>query len=67
MEIIVNDSKKNVNDGTTLFHVVEHVVGEKQKGIAVAVNETVIPKQQWNNHLLQPHDTILIIKATQGG
>ncbi len=39
----------------------------KQKGIAVAVNSSVIPKSDWENYLLQETDEILIITATQGG
>ncbi|MDR0229277.1 MAG: sulfur carrier protein ThiS [Flavobacteriaceae bacterium] len=38
-----------------------------QKGIAVAVNNNVIPKVQWATHMLNNTDDILIITATQGG
>jgi sulfur carrier protein len=37
------------------------------KGIALALNDTVIPKAKWSNTLLQEGDKIIIIKATQGG
>lgn len=36
-------------------------------GIALAVNETVIPKNEWEKFQLQDNDKVLIIKATQGG
>ncbi|MBB1150599.1 MULTISPECIES: sulfur carrier protein ThiS [unclassified Myroides] len=39
----------------------------QQKGIAVAVNDCVIPKSDWFTHLLSETDDILIITATQGG
>jgi sulfur carrier protein len=42
-------------------------IPEKQNGIALAINNTVIPKSDWNNHFLNPTDDILIISATQGG
>ena len=42
-------------------------IPQKQNGIAVAINNTVIPKSNWNSHLLTDSDTILIISATQGG
>jgi len=38
-----------------------------QPGIAVAVNEIVIPRTDWQDHILKPNDTVLVIKATQGG
>jgi thiamine biosynthesis protein ThiS len=37
----------------------------KTKGIAIAINDTVIPKSNWNSHPLKETDTVLIIFATQ--
>lgn len=37
------------------------------KGIAIAVNQTIVPKQNWANTNLANNDELLIIKATQGG
>ena len=39
----------------------------KKKGIAVAVNENVIPKKDWDTHILNENVSVLVIKATQGG
>jgi len=39
----------------------------KTKGIAVALNNQVIPKNSWSDQLLNDNDSILIITATQGG
>lgn len=36
-------------------------------GIAVAVNEEVIPRVQWSTYRIQEKDSIIIITATQGG
>lgn len=36
-------------------------------GIAVAINNTVIPKYNWTETELKDNDDILIIQATQGG
>ncbi len=35
--------------------------------IAVAVNDKVIPKRQWDTEIIYNNDRILIIKAVQGG
>ena len=40
---------------------------ENSMGIAVAVNDVVIPKTQWNTYTLKENDKIILIKATQGG
>jgi sulfur carrier protein len=36
-------------------------------GIAVAVNQKVIPRAKWDEQLVNQTDEIIIIKATQGG
>ena len=40
---------------------------EKSKGIAVAINNQVIPKTAWATTPLRHQDSILVISATQGG
>lgn len=37
------------------------------KGVAVAVNRAVVPRPQWSQRLLQPHDRVDIVKAIGGG
>ena len=36
-------------------------------GVALAVNDQIVPRQQWDSYLLKPNDNILIITAVQGG
>lgn len=67
MEIIVNHHKTQIEEQTTLQQLIDLKVGDAQKGLAVAVNQNVVPKNRWNDKLLQENDEILIIKATQGG
>ena len=67
MNISINNQQHTVIDNTTLQTLVTHQLGDKQKGVAVAINDMVIPKASWNTHTLQANDAVLIIKATQGG
>ena len=67
MEIIFNNKPQIITEQSSLQIIINNLIGEKQKGIAVAVNETVVSKAQWEFYKLQPHDNILVIKATQGG
>jgi sulfur carrier protein len=39
----------------------------KTNGIAVAINGSVVKKNDWSLRLLQNSDEVLIIKSTQGG
>jgi len=67
MEITLNDQLKTVTESTSLYDIVFAQLGEKQNGVAVALNNTVIPKPNWQTIKLKSNDNILIIKATQGG
>ena len=67
MEIKLNNQIKLFPEQYTVQQMLDHVVPEKQKGIAIAVNRYVIPKINWQNHFLKQNDDVLIIKATQGG
>ena len=37
------------------------------RGLAVAVNDAVVPRAEWATHAMRTHDRITIIRATQGG
>lgn len=67
MEIQLNHQVKEIAPGASVQQLLNEVVGEKQNGIAVAINNTVVPKRHWAQHFIQESDNILIIKATQGG
>ncbi len=67
MEITFNSVKKQIEDNASIQLIINDFIGEKQKGIAVAVNEMIVPKSAWENHILKPHDEVLVVKATQGG
>jgi sulfur carrier protein len=36
-------------------------------GIAIAVNEAVIPRGEWDGYVLRERDRVFVIRATQGG
>ena len=67
MNITINNQPLEINESNSLKEVVVSKLGEKLNGVAVAVNDTVIPKTNWEQFTLHESDNILIIKATQGG
>lgn len=67
MEVIINENKEEVAAVCTLQQIADYKLGDKQKGIAIALNDKVIAKNEWQQIILKPNDKILIIKATQGG
>lgn len=38
-----------------------------QRGVALAVNQTIIPRTEWTSTVIMPNDNITIIKAAFGG
>ncbi len=67
MDIFFNNHLQQIQEQTSILHLLDQLMSNKQNGIAVAINETVIPKGQWDTYVLQPNDKVLVIKATQGG
>lgn len=68
MELKINNQNKTFDcKSLTVQELIDFELPEKQNGIAVAVNQTVVSKNQWPTFSLSPSDAILIITATQGG
>jgi sulfur carrier protein len=67
MKIKYNNQSLEIDEHLSLSDFVYSQLGDKQNGVAVAINNTVIPKHNWANTTIQSNDEILLIKATQGG
>ena len=67
MTISLNNQIVEVELHTVLSNLVSQQLGEKQNGVAVAVNGQVVPRTSWSEVIVNENDEVLIIKATQGG
>jgi len=68
MELKINQQIKKINaESLSIQSLLDLEIPNKQNGIAVAINNTVVPKINWSEHLVHETDEILIISATQGG
>jgi sulfur carrier protein len=67
MNISLNNKTIQIESGITLQGLIDMQLGEKQKGVAAAIDGAVIPKQEWKSTSVKDNQSILIIKATQGG
>ena len=65
MQIYLNQQLQDVQSQTISLMLQE--LGIQSTGIAIAVNNQVIPRSQWEAFLLAEGDKITIIRATQGG
>ena len=68
MELKINNQLKSFEqDSISVQELLDFECPNKQNGIAIGVNGTIVSKNNWENTFLFPTDDILIITATQGG
>lgn len=67
MELSVNNEPEKLQSGNKLSELLSQLNLLDKRGIAVAVNNSVIAKPYWNSCELKENDKITIIRPTQGG
>jgi sulfur carrier protein len=67
MEVTVNQQNFIVPEDCSLLMLLNDVLHHPGQGVAIAINQNIVPKTQWGIHRLKSADNIIIIKATQGG
>lgn len=66
MKILINGNEQELGEAVSIAQLLsEKQIGKD--GIAVALNQNVIPRDQWEKTTLKENDNVLIIKATKGG
>lgn len=65
MKITVNSKEVETTSQTVAELAKELDLPEK--GIALAINNSLVPRTEWENKTLSEGDKIIIIKATCGG
>ena len=65
MEVIVNRTPVAARDGATLSELLA-ALGTPD-GVAVAVNNRVVPRSEWASATLHEADKVTIIRAVCGG
>jgi sulfur carrier protein len=66
LTVTVNGRPREVDPGTTVAAVVASMAPAAQ-GVAVAVNDSVVPRPDWTSTLLTEADRVEILTAVQGG
>lgn len=69
IEIVVNGEEHTVATAYPLTDLLEdmEIDPETTSGVAVAINESVIRRQDWERTTLSEGDTVEVIQAQQGG
>jgi sulfur carrier protein len=67
VEVTINQQTFQLLGEGGLAEVLSLLRIEQPDGIAIAVNEAVIPRGEWGGFVLQERDRVFVIRATQGG
>lgn len=66
MKATINGEAREVRDGTTVAALLSEL-GATRSGIAVACNDRVVRRAEYETHVIAEGDAIEIIKAVAGG
>jgi sulfur carrier protein len=66
IDLVLNGEARRLADGVTVGAVVDDL-GLGRRGVAVAINEEVIPRSSWDGTTLMAKDRVEILNAVQGG
>lgn len=67
MNITINAKPYQMEESSDLINALEKAKIINRFGIAIAVNNTVVPKTEWEKFVLKDKDNIIIINAISGG
>lgn len=66
-KLIISGEEKEIRARSVNDLLAELHLPEDGRGIAIAINDSVISKSRWPMHQLRDGDRIEIVRATQGG
>ena len=66
MKLLVNNKETELIQGNTIADLAQQLELPNQ-GVAIAVQNRMIPRAEWNEKILHEGDSLVIIKAACGG
>ena len=66
IQVFINGKKKYFNENNNLYSLLNYL-GVCENGIAVEVNQIVVPKSEYNKTIIKEHDKIEIVQFIGGG
>ncbi|MCY4396744.1 MAG: sulfur carrier protein ThiS [Rhodospirillaceae bacterium] len=67
MRIVLNGETAETAAATVRALLDERGIDPEARGVAVAVNEAVVPRRDWTNRALGAGDAVEIVKPFRGG
>lgn len=66
MNITVNDERYSLDMPVTISQLLIELK-QPSMGVALAINNIIIPRENWNTQMINEGDTILLFQAIAGG
>jgi len=66
MQIRVNDEPVELTEQASLAELLTQLA-QQPNGIAMAVNQTIVPRTAWASHRLNEGDSVALFQAIAGG
>jgi sulfur carrier protein len=67
MTVCVNGEQRQLAQATTVADVVQSLVEEAERGVAVALDGDVVPRSEWESTTLRDGAHVEVLRAVQGG
>jgi sulfur carrier protein len=67
MTVCVNGEQRQLAHATTVADVVQSLVEEAGRGVAVALDGDVVPRSEWESTTLRDGAHVEVLRAVQGG
>ena len=67
MKIVLNGDPVDTAAATVRALLDERGIDAEARGVAVAVNEAVVPRRDWSDRTLGAGDAVVIVKPFRGG
>ncbi len=66
MNITVNDERYSLDMPVTISQLLIQLK-QPSMGVALAINDIIIPRENWDTQMINEGDTILLFQAIAGG
>lgn len=67
MTITLNGKELDIPHASNILDLLALIKQKDYGGIAIAINDMVVPKSKWEKSTITKGDKVLLIKASQGG
>ncbi len=67
MEIRLNGAPHSLAGATLAQLLAAHGIDPAKPGVAIAINEAIVPRAEWSTAALRPGDAVEIVRPHSGG